>query len=133
MIKEFFSKKYLISIIITSSFLATYTLKSQDQYFLIDDIQVSKRNKASCNRLGNIYDACQWISKFTIKNNGNNEITNFCLIMEVNKKNYELCYGERKSISIKRNSKKTFMINLTDSMKVSMEAEKPKIKIIPAQ
>ena len=42
--------------------------------------------------------------------------------MEVNRKNYELCYGERKSISIKRNSKKTFMINLTDSMKVSMES-----------
>ena len=46
-----------------------------------------KRNKASCKRLGNIYDACQWMTKVCCKTNkGNKKITNFCTIMKVNKK-----------------------------------------------
>ena len=34
------------------------------------------------------------------KNKSKNTITTFCLRMKVNKKNYQLCYGEKKKISI---------------------------------
>ena len=37
-----------------------------------------KRNKPQCDRLGNIYDACQWMLRFTLINSTETSIRSFC-------------------------------------------------------
>ena len=105
-------------------------LISENLNYTISKPEVFKRNKASCSRLGNVYDACQWMTKVIVKNKGKNDISKLCLLMKVNEKKYELCYGQTKDLLIKKNGKKTFLINLTELMKISIEAEKPYVKIL---
>ena len=52
-----------------------------------------KRNKPTCDRLGNIYDACQWMLKFKINNNTENDLISFCSVIKVNKKKNINCAG----------------------------------------
>ena len=105
-------------------------LKAEVSSYSISKPEVFKRNKASCNRLGNIYDACQWMTKFIVKNRGKNNINNLCIFMKVNAKVYELCYGETKKINIRPNAKQTFLINLTKSINISNDSDKPLVRII---
>ena len=53
-------------------FLSTTYLISSDTDISISNVKVMKRNKPSCDRLGNVYDACQWMLKFKINNNTEN-------------------------------------------------------------
>ena len=78
---------------------------SENLNYKIEELEVFKRNKASCIRLGNIYDACQWMTKVVVRNLGQKEISQFCLFMKVNKKTYELCYGKTKKLLIESNGK----------------------------
>ena len=130
MIKVFFKKIILLGILIFLLNIPTTYLIADNLNYKISSLEVFKRNKASCNRLGNVYDACQWMTKVTIKNTGTKQITNLCFIMKVNKKLFELCYGKEKKISINRKDEKTFLINLTELMNISIDEEKPLIKII---
>ena len=50
--------------------------------------------------------------------------------MKVDKKTFELCYGQNKKIKISSNEKKTFLINLTSLLQVPIDAEKPIVRII---
>jgi len=108
-------------------------LVAKTMTFEISKPEVFKRNKGSCKRLGNIYDACHWMTRFVVTNKGNRKITNFCTIMKVDKKTFELCYGQNKKIKISSNKKKTFLINLTSFMQVPIDAEKPIVRIISKQ
>ena len=117
---------FLIAFIIATPF---FPLKAENKEIVINQLQIFKKNKASCHRLGNIYDACHWMAKFTVKNKSKNTITTFCLRMKVNKKNYQLCYGEKKKISINANNKKIFLVNLTELFKISADDERPFVKI----
>ena len=119
-----------LPVIVIILFTPIDNLISENLNYTINKPQVFKRNKASCNRLGNVYDACQWMTKVIVKNRGKNDISKLCLLMKVNEKKYELCYGQTKDLLIKRNGKKTFLINLTELMKISIEAEKPYVKIL---
>ena len=128
--------KYSIKKIIPLSVLSILLFSPQD-YLLSENLNytiskpaVFKRNKASCSRLGNVYDACQWMTKIVVKNKGKNDISKLCLFMKVNKKNYELCYGKTKKLLIKGNNQKTFIVNLTESMNISNDAERPFVKIL---
>ena len=105
-------------------------LVAKTMTFEISKPKVFKRNKGSCKRLGNIYDACHWMARFVVTNKGNRKITNFCTIMKVDKKTFELCYGKNKKIKISSNEKKTFLINLTSLFQVPIDAEKPIVRII---
>jgi len=105
-------------------------LMSENLNYTISKPEVFKRNKASCSRLGNVYDACQWMTKVIVKNKGKNDISKLCLLMKVNEKKYELCYGQTKDLLIKKSGQKTFLINLTELMKISIEAERPYVKIL---
>ena len=105
-------------------------LISENLNYTISKPEVFKRNKASCSRLGNVYDACQWMTKVIVKNKGKNDISKLCLLMKVNEKKYELCYGQTKDLLIKKSGQKTFLINLTELMKISIEAERPYVKIL---
>ena len=105
-------------------------IKAEVSSYSISKPEVFKRNKASCNRLGNIYDACQWMTKFIVKNRGKNNINNLCIFMKVNAKVYELCYGKTKEITIRPNAKQTFLINLTKSMNIANDSDKPLVRII---
>ena len=55
-----------------------------------------KRNKPTCDRLGNVYDACQWMLKFKINNNTTNDLTSFCSVIKINKRKYKLCGNKAK-------------------------------------
>ena len=118
-------------ILFLTVFLITplFSLKAENRGIIISQPEIFKRNKASCHRLGDIYDACQWMAKFTVKNKSKNKITKFCLRMKVNEKNYQLCYGEKKKVSINVNNKKNFRVNLTELFKVSANDERPYVKI----
>ena len=105
-------------------------LVAKTMTFEISKPKVFKRNKGSCKRLGNIYDACHWMARFVVTNKGNRKITNFCTIMKVDKKTFELCYGQNKKIKISSNEKKTFLINLTSLFQVPIDADKPIVRII---
>ena len=69
------------------------------------------------------------MAKFTIKNTSQNKISNFCLRMKVNKKVFELCYGKAKKNSINVNNKKTFLVNLTELFGISIDDEKPLVRV----
>ena len=96
----------------------------------VSNPEVFKRNKASCKRLGNIYDACQWMIRFNIKNNSDKKINTFCFNMNVNKKEYELCFGKEKKLSLNKEKSKTFLINLTENMNINIDEEKPMVKVL---
>ena len=91
--------------------------------------EVFKKNKASCRRLGNIYDACHWMLRFTVKNNKKAELNKFCFKMEVNKKMYELCYGKKK-LSIIQGKSRAFLVNLTEQMNVKVDNQTPFVRIL---
>ena len=63
---------------------ATNYLLSNDTHISVGNVKVMKRNKPTCNRLGNVYDACQWMLKFKINNNTENNLTSFCSIIKIN-------------------------------------------------
>ena len=74
-----------IIIVVISFFLITTSLISNDTDISISNVKVMKRNKPTCDRLGNIYDACQWMLKFKINNNTENDLMSFCSVIKVNK------------------------------------------------
>ncbi len=130
MIKYFFLHKIRFVFILIVLFISPFFyLQAENKEIAISKLQVFKRNKASCNRLGNIYDACHWMAKFTIKNTSQNKISKFCLRMKVNKKVFELCYGKTKKNSINVNNKKTFLVNLTELFGISIDDEKPLVRV----
>ena len=95
------------------------------------DIQPLKRNKASCNRIGNIYDACQWMMKFTIQNNSSKKLKSFCSIIKINKKKYEICSSKafnRKAL--KANQSKVILINLSELIQYENNYTKPTITLV---
>ena len=57
----------IILTVITFFLSATYLISSET-YITKSNVKVMKRNKPSCDRLGNVYDACQWMLKFKINN-----------------------------------------------------------------
>ena len=111
-------------------FLSTTYLISNDTDISINKVKVMKRNKPTCNRLGNIYDACQWMMRFSLYNNSKNKVDNYCFNLSVDKKVYELCLGRMKKFSLKSGHSKTFLINLTEKMNIDMESQKPIVKIL---
>ena len=40
-----------------------------DNFLSVKSLLVMKRNQPQCDRLGNIYDSCQWMLKFEVINN----------------------------------------------------------------
>ena len=105
-------------------------LVAKTMTFEISKPKVFKRNKGSCKRLGNIYDACHWMARFVVTNKGNRKITNFCTIMKVDKRPLNCAMVKIKKIKISSNEKKTFLINLTSLFQVPIDAEKPIVRII---
>ena len=75
-----------IIITVIAFFLSTTCLISNDTDISISSVKVMKRNKPTCDRLGNIYDACQWMLKFKINNNTQDDLISFCSVIKVNKK-----------------------------------------------
>ncbi len=130
MTKHSFKKIMPLSVLVILLFTSPDNLISENLSYTISKPEVFKRNKASCSRLGNVYDACQWMTKVIVKNKGRNDISKLCLLMKVNKKKYELCYGQKKELFIKKNGQKTFLINLTELMNISIDAERPYVKIL---
>ena len=130
MIKIYFKRILSLFFAVILVCMHLKNLKADNVSYVISKPEVFKRNKASCNRLGNIYDACQWMTRFVVTNKGEDKISNICVYMKVNTKAYELCYGKTKRISIKPNTKKTFLVNLTELVKVPNESEKPYVKIM---
>ena len=130
MIRYSFKNTILLLILLTLTLTPFNYLISENPNYTITKAEVFKRNKASCKRLGNVYDACQWMTRVVVKNRSENDISKLCFLMKVNKTTYELCYGKTKRLFIKKNSQKTFLINLTELMNVSNDAERPSVKII---
>ena len=128
--KYSFKKIMPLSILLILLFTPLDYLIAESLNYTISKPQVFKRNKASCSRLGNVYDACQWMTKVIVRNKGKNDISKLCLLMKVNKKKYELCYGQTKDLIIKKNGQKTFLINLTELMNISNDAKRPYVKIL---
>ena len=128
--KYSFKKIMPLSILLILLFTPLDYLIAESLNYTISKPEVFKRNKASCSRLGNVYDACQWMTKVIVRNKGKNDISKLCLLMKVNKKKYELCYGQTKDLIIKKNRQKTFLINLTELMNISTDAERPYVKIL---
>ena len=130
MTKHSFKKIIPLSVLVILLLTPVDYLISENLNYTISKPEVFKRNKASCSRLGNVYDACQWMTKVIVKNKGKNDISKLCILMKVNKKKYELCYGQTKKLFIKKNGQKTFLINLTELMNISVDAERPYVKIL---
>ena len=130
MIKFFYKK--IIPVLLLIIFLITSSdyVMSESIEYSISNPKVFKRNKASCNRLGNVYDACHWMTRIVVKNTGERKISQLCLKMRVDKKGYELCYGKTKKLLIEKNGKKIFLVNLTELMNISIDAERPYIKML---
>ena len=127
-IKKFNYGNILISLLILI-IIPHFNLNAANSNISIGKKEVFKRNKASCQRLGNIYDACQWMLKFEVKNNSREPLKNFCFNVKVNNRAFELCYGNSKKFSIDKGKSKTFIINLTEQLRVSMDDERPFVKI----
>ena len=98
------------------------------------DLESKKRNTASCNRLGNIYDACQWMMKFTIKNNSWKKLNSFCSVIKINKKKYEHCSSKKfKENSLKPNQTKVILVNLADLINYKNDYPQPLVRLVKLQ
>ena len=116
---------------IITFFLFTAYLVSSDTDISISNVKVMKRNKASCDRVGNIYDACQWMLKFKINNNTNDDLISFCSVIKVNKKKYKLCGNKTKNrFHTKANNSTTILTNLSELINYNNDSPKPIVSFI---
>ena len=112
-------------------FLSTTYLISSDNDLSISNVKVMKRNKSSCDRLGNVYDACQWMLKFKINNNTEDDLISFCSVIKVNKKKYKLCGNKaKKKFHTKANNSTVVLTNLSELINYDNEEPKPIISFI---
>ena len=112
-------------------FLSTTYLISSDTDISISNVKVMKRNKPSCDRLGNIYDACQWMLKFKVNNNTNDNLISFCSVIKVNTKKYKLCGNKTKNkFHTKANNSTTVLTNLSELINYDNEKPKPIVSFI---
>ena len=112
-------------------FLSTSYLLSNDSDISISNVKVMKRNKPSCDRLGNIYDACQWMLKFKINNNTKNDLISFCSVIKVNKKKYKLCGNKKKNkFHTKANNSTVILTNLSELINFNNDSPKPTVSFI---
>ena len=112
-------------------FLLTAYLISSDTDISISNVKVMKRNKPSCDRLGNVYDACQWMLKFKINNNTENNLISFCSVIKVNKKKYKLCGNKaKKKFHTKANNSTVVLTNLSELINYDNDETKPIVSFI---
>ena len=120
-----------IILTVITFFISTTYLISSDTDITISNVKVMKRNKPSCDRLGNIYDACQWMLKFKINNNTNNDLISFCSVIKVNKKKYKLCGNKtKKKFHTKANNSSTVLTNLSELINFNNDSPKPTVSFI---
>ena len=120
-----------IVLITLSYFLTTTYLVSNDAYISVSYLKVMKRNEATCNRLGNIYDACQWMLKFKINNNTANNLNSFCSVIKINNGKYKLCGNKaKKNFHTAANESTIVLTNLSELIGYDNNSPKPKIKIL---
>ena len=120
-----------IILTIITLFLSTKYLISSDTEITISNVEVMKRNKPSCDRLGNVYDACQWMLKFKINNNTENDLISFCSVIKVNKKKYKLCGNKaKKKFHTKANNSTVVLTNLSELINYNNESPKPIVSFI---
>ena len=120
-----------IILTVITFFLSTTHIISNDTDITISNVKVMKRNKPSCDRLGNVYDACQWMLKFKINNNTNNDLISFCSVIKVNKKKYKLCGNKtRKKFHTKANNSTVVLTNLSELINFENDSPKPTISFI---
>ena len=120
-----------IILTIITFFLSTTYLISSDTDITISNVKVMKRNKPSCDRLGNIYDACQWMLKFKINNNTENDLISFCSVIKVNKKKYKLCGNKaKKKFHTKANNSTVILTNLSELINFNNDNPKPTVSFI---
>jgi len=116
-------------------YIFIYTLLSdlllaKDDYLSISNLKVVKRNKPSCDRLGNIYDSCQWMLKFTINNKTNRDLISFCSVIKVNEKKYKLCSGKNsKQYRTKAKDSKLILSNLSEMIGFDNNQPRPTVRI----
>ena len=123
----------LMKIIFTliTFFLSTTYLISNDSDISISNVKVMKRNKPSCDRLGNVYDACQWMLKFKVNNNTNDNLISFCSVIKVNKKKYRLCGNKTQNkFHTKANNSTIVLTNLSELINYDNEEPKPIVSFI---
>jgi len=101
---------------------------SKDKSLQVKELLVMKRNKPQCDRLGNVYDACQWMLKFTLINNTKNSLRSFCSVLQIEEKKYELC--SRDKYYIKPKDKKVILSNLSELISYKNDDPRPFIRII---
>ena len=120
-----------IILTIIALFLSTTYLISSDTDITISNVKVMKRNKPSCDRLGNVYDACQWMLKFKINNNTEDDLIFFCSVIKVNKKKYKLCGNKaKKKFHTKANNSTVVLTNLSELINYDNENPKPIVSFI---
>ena len=120
-----------IILTIIALFLSTTYLISSDTDITISNVKVMKRNKPSCDRLGNVYDACQWMLKFKINNNTEDDLISFCSVIKVNKKKYKLCGNKaKKKFHTKANNSTVVLTNLSELINYDNENSKPIVSFI---
>jgi len=121
--------KIIFTIIIF--FLSTTYLISSDTDISISNVKVMKRNKPSCDRLGNVYDACQWMLRFKINNNTDDDLISFCSVIKVNKKKYKLCGNKaKKKFHTKANNSTVVLTNLSELIDYENDKSKPIVSFI---
>ena len=120
-----------IILTIITFFLTTTYLISSDTDITISNVKVMKRNKPSCDRLGNVYDACQWMLKFKINNNTEDDLISFCSVIKVNKKKYKLCGNKTKNkFHTKANNSTVILTNLSELINFNNDNPKPIVSFI---
>ena len=120
-----------IILTIITLFLSTSYLISSDTEITISNVEVMKRNKPSCDRLGNVYDACQWMLKFKINNNTEDDLISFCSVIKVNNRKYKLCGNKtKKKFHTKANNSTIILTNLSELINYDNEKSKPIVSFI---
>ena len=119
-------------VLIILSYLLTITyLLSNDANVSISYLKVMKRNNATCDRLGNVYDACQWMLKFKINNNTAKNLTSFCSIIKINNRKYKLCGNKaKKKFHTAANDSTVVLTNLSELIGYDNDNLKPIVKVL---
>lgn len=120
----------IVLIILSYLLTVTYVI-SNDADVSVSNLKVMKRSKPTCNRLGDVYDACQWMLKFKINNNTEKNLTSFCSIIKINKGKYRLCVNKaKKKFHTAANESTVILTNLAELIGYDNNNPKPIVKIL---
>ena len=126
-----YSLIFFLLTFLSLNFTRSYTKAEDKNYASFKIEKIKKRNRPGCDRLGNVYGYCEWIAFLKVTNYTERKISYFCSVINIDNKNYELCFGKNDGkYIVKANKDKIFLLNLKKLISYPNKNSYPSIKLM---